>query len=132
MRLLLDTHELLALLDDLHARIPDSHVTAIADPGNEILISVASLWEIAIKARKGRLSLNIDLASISEQIRSTSGLSLLDISSSHVLADLDPMPSTKDPFDRLLLAVAEVEGARLLTVDRDLVGHPLAWKTASA
>ena len=104
----------------------------MADPRNEVLISVASLWEIAIKARRGRLPLTIDLAFIPDQIRTAPGLSLLDISSRHVLADTDPKPSTNDPFDRLLLAVAGVEDARLLTVDRELARHPLAWKPASA
>jgi PIN domain nuclease of toxin-antitoxin system len=132
VRLLLDTHEVLALLDDLYARIPRSHLEAIADPRNDVLISVASLWEIAIKARRGRLPLKIDLAFIPDQIRTAPGLSLLDISSRHVLADIDPKPSTNDPFDRLLLAVADVEAARLLTVDRELAGHPLAWKPTSA
>ncbi len=132
MRLLLDTHELLALLDDRYAGIPRSHLEAMADPRNEVLISVASLWEIAIKARRGRLPLTIDLAIIPDQIGTAPGLKLLDISSGHVLAEIDPKPSTNDPFDRLLLAVADVEGARLLTIDRELARHPLAWKPASA
>jgi PIN domain nuclease of toxin-antitoxin system len=53
---------------------------------------------------------------------------LLIIDHRHVLAELDPEPATRDPFDRLLLAQCEVEGMRLVTVDTALSVHPLAWR----
>ncbi len=58
------------------------------------------------------------------------GISLLDIDHHHVLAELDPEPATRDPFDRLLLAQCQVEGMQLVTIDRALAGHPLAWRDA--
>jgi PIN domain nuclease of toxin-antitoxin system len=65
-----------------------------------------------------------DLAGFLETI----GTVLLPISRDHVLAEVDPAPETRDPFDRLLLAQCQVEGMRLVTRDRALAAHPLAWR----
>ena len=56
------------------------------------------------------------------------GYALLPIIAAHTVSEVDPWPDTNDPFDRLLLAVCRVEGLRLVTRDRRLAGHPLAWK----
>ena len=88
---------------------------------------MASLWEIAIKVRLRKLALGIPLdwiPSIIDRI----GLTLIAINHHHVLAVAEPEPATRDPFDRLLLAQSLVENLRLVTIDRALVGHPLAWR----
>ena len=54
-------------------------------------------------------------------------MAILTIESKHVLHDLQPLPATRDPFDRLLLAQAGVEGMRLVTLDGVQLGLPLAW-----
>ena len=57
------------------------------------------------------------------------GLSMLAIDARHVLAEVDPEPGTRDPFDRLLLAQCAMENLRLVTLDRALLGHPLVWRS---
>jgi PIN domain nuclease of toxin-antitoxin system len=57
------------------------------------------------------------------------GLSILPIETRHVTVTADPAPDTRDPFDRMLLAQCQVEGLRLVTMDRALANHPLALKT---
>jgi PIN domain nuclease of toxin-antitoxin system len=89
-------------------------------------VSVASLWEIAIKFRLGKLALEVQLPELVENL----GLVLLAIEASHVLAAVDPEPATRDPFDRLLLAQCAVENLHLVTIDRHLTAHPLAWRPA--
>jgi len=56
------------------------------------------------------------------------GAQLLGIELQHVVADIGPEPETKDPFDRLLLSTCAAENFTLVTVDRALVDHPLAWR----
>ena len=89
-------------------------------------VSVASLWEIAIKTRLGKLGLNVALESLPELIE-TMRLDLLPIHARHVLAKAEPEPPTRDPFDRPLLAQCAVDGLRLVTIDRALTAHPLAF-----
>lgn len=102
---------------------------AVRSYGASSFASVVNLWEIAIKARIGKLPFDGPLAGLPELVRSF-GLTLLAIEASHVLADISPLPATRDPFDRLLLAQCQVEGLRLVTLDRVLAGHPLAWRAA--
>jgi PIN domain nuclease of toxin-antitoxin system len=56
------------------------------------------------------------------------GFEVVPILEEHVVTELWEAPPTNDPFDRLLLAVAQVEGLKLVTLDRALLGHPLAFK----
>jgi PIN domain nuclease of toxin-antitoxin system len=124
VRLLLDTHIVLALLDPQQAkREPWSTAS--------LFVSVASIWELAIKVRQGKLSLHADLAELEARLTSL-GCSVLPVGARQAVAEVEPWPATKDPFDRLLLAVCSVEGLRLVTRDRLLVDHPLAWRPASA
>jgi PIN domain nuclease of toxin-antitoxin system len=128
MRLLLDTNVLIHLLE---GRLAGRLHETLAAPETEIYASVASLWEIAIKSRVGKLRLTVPLQQLPNVINAT-GASLLSINAAHVLAlpEPEPEPATRDPFDRLLLAQCMVEGLRLVTLDRALVSHPLSWQTA--
>ena len=56
------------------------------------------------------------------------GMVLLAIDHRHAVTAVDPAPDTRDPFDRMLLAQCAVEGLRLVTIDRVLAAHPLAWR----
>jgi PIN domain nuclease of toxin-antitoxin system len=56
------------------------------------------------------------------------GVQLIGIEFQHVVANINPEPPTKDPFDRLLLGVCAAEKLQLVTMDRALSGHPLAWR----
>jgi PIN domain nuclease of toxin-antitoxin system len=54
------------------------------------------------------------------------GIDLVPINEHHALAAVEPEPATRDPFDRLLLSQCQVEGLRLVTIDRALIDHRLA------
>ena len=124
MAVLLDTHILLDLLA--------SGRSAEGAWGSErIHVSVASIWEIAIKVRQAKLALPLAVPGIEERLTDL-GWSVLPIGASHVTVEVSPWPETHDPFDRLLLAVCEVEDLRLVTRDRKLVDHPLAWRAGAA
>ena len=125
MRLLLDTHVVLSIVNERTADLPARLRGVITDPDSELYVSVASLWEIAIKWRLGKLTLSADLALLPDIVAS-GGLELIPINEHHVLATVQPEPVTRDPFDRLLLAQCSVEEFRLATVDGALTSHPLA------
>lgn len=126
--LLLDTHFVISLVEDNGARYGGAWRT-IHDPETPVHVSVASLWEIAIKVRLGKLPSKVPLPSLPEALGKL-GVVIIEINSDHVLAELDPDPPTRDPFDRLLLAQCQVEGMKLVTIDRKLSAHPLAWQPA--
>jgi PIN domain nuclease of toxin-antitoxin system len=122
---LLDTHVVLAVLGRRVQDLPPAVQRALADPGNERYASVASIWEIAIKWRLGKLELPVGLEALPGALDAV-GVSVFAIEAHHVLAAVQPEPQTRDPFDRLLLAQCQVEDLALLTIDRALVAHPLA------
>lgn len=126
MSLLLDSHIFLGLLEQGSVKLSGDHHAAILLGAPNIYVSIASLWELAIKHRLGQLDIAFRFADLPGKCRKI-GLKLLPIKVGHVLAELRHEPSTKDPFDRLLLAQAQVENLRLMTNDRALVAHPLAW-----
>jgi PIN domain nuclease of toxin-antitoxin system len=125
MRLLVDTHILIALTEQ--APIPQRLMAVMMDFDSDLYASVASLWEIAIKVRLGKLPLKMPLDTFPAFL-SKSRFALVGIRASHALAMADPEPPTRDPFDRMLLTQCQVEGFRLITLDRALVDHPLAWR----
>ncbi|OWV76756.1 twitching motility protein PilT [Rhizobium sp. R339] len=127
MRLLLDTHIVLAILrKDAGQRFPEI-ASLLGDSKTVGFVSVASLWETAIKARLGKLDPGMPLEDIAGSLEEI-GLILLRIEIQHVITAADPEPETRDPFDRLLLAQCRVEGLQLATIDRLLVDHPLALR----
>ncbi len=125
MRLLLDTHVVLTIMNERTGDLPATLRGVLADPDSEFYVSVASLWEIAIKVRLGKLKLSAQLEMLPDLVTS-GGLELIPINEHHVIATVQPEPMTRDPFDRLLLAQCSVEGLRLVTVDRALITHSLA------
>ncbi|MBT9372515.1 type II toxin-antitoxin system VapC family toxin [Rhizobium sp. CSW-27] len=127
VKLLLDTHFVLAGADgDMAVKYPraERYISRFADA---CFISVASFWEIAIKSRLGKLSPKLPLREIPSFLN-VAGFRTLRIDIEHVLTAAEPEPPTRDPFDRLLLAQCQVEGLQLVTIDRALVGHPLALR----
>jgi PIN domain nuclease of toxin-antitoxin system len=127
MRLLLDTRILLAFIERRTQSFTVGTRRLLEDPTGEFLVSVASLWEIAIKHRIGKLQLAPSLQILPDLIDAMN-MELLPITARHVLAALEPEPLTRDPFDRLLLAQCQIEDLRLITLDRAIVSHPLAAK----
>ena len=126
MNLLIDTH--LLLWWEWRSRdLPDVVRTALGDPGNRLAVSAATIWEISIKRNTGRLALDGDpIASCK-----ASNFDILPITAEHAaLAGALPLHHT-DPFDRMLVAQAKIEGLVLLTRDRKLLpyGVPLLGVT---
>jgi PIN domain nuclease of toxin-antitoxin system len=127
MRVLLDSHVVVAIsLHQLRERFPS---IAMLMEGDESLafVSTASLWEIAIKARLGKLNVGAPVRALPRYLEAL-GVVILPVTADHAVASVSPEPATKDPFDRMLLAQCHVEGLQLATADRALVGHPLAWR----
>jgi PIN domain nuclease of toxin-antitoxin system len=119
MKLLLDTHLLLwAALSEPGIRSPLSAAAAalIDDAGNQPLFSVASIWEIAIKSALKRPGLPADPGAFRRELLENDYLEL-PISGHHAVAVANLPPIHKDPFDRLLVAQAQMEGLTLLTAD---------------
>jgi PIN domain nuclease of toxin-antitoxin system len=124
--ILLDTNILIALIDQTVSDLPRRLREPLADPAIQPVISVVSPWEIAIKAATGRLKLQIPRRNIQRWL-DLSGLPVLPMTIVHALEVAHPEPETKDPFDRLLLAVCACEGLKLLTTDTHLAGHRLVY-----
>lgn len=127
MRLMLDTHFVIGLVDRPPRIGRDEKWATVQSPDTDLVASTASLWEIAIKTRLGKLPIYVSPSSIPEALEQL-GIPLLVIDHRHVLAELDTEPRTRDPFDRLLLAQCQIENLRLVTQDRALASHPLAWR----
>jgi PIN domain nuclease of toxin-antitoxin system len=125
MRLLLDTHILLILVERGMGGLPASVAGLLKDDEAECWLSAASLWEIAIKTRLGKLRLTPSLSDLPELLDGM-GIKIVRIDERHALTTVEPEPVTRDPFDRMLLAQCQIEGLRLVTADRALVAHPLA------
>jgi PIN domain nuclease of toxin-antitoxin system len=126
VRLLIDTHIVLAIIwRELDGRYPQWAAMIEAAP-SQCAISAASLWEITIKTRMGKLELQMPLGDI-EPYLTALGFPVLAVSAAHVTSRASPEPPTRDPFDRLLLAIAQGEGMRFLTADRALAGHPVTF-----
>lgn len=125
--LLLDTHIVLALVEERENELPLAIQSALLREGNVSWVSVASLWELEIKNRIGKLILDMPLTNWPDALFLI-GIQLAPIEFAHVIANIGPEPSTKDPFDRLLLSTAAAFDFKLVTLDQKLVNHPLAWR----
>jgi len=122
MKLLLDTHLLLWVAQGSE-RLSKQARTLIADPDNELLFSAASVWEVAIKRGLGREEFKVDPRLLRRGLFDN-GYGELPIVSEHVVAIESLPPLHKDPFDRLLVAQATVEGITLLTTDTLVAQYP--------
>lgn len=112
MRLLLDSQVVLWALE-CSERLSQAAVTAIIDPMNSVDVSVASLWELAIKQSIGKLKVDGDL----REHLTLQSFSELPVLGEHALAVRDLPLHHRDPFDRLLIAQAVCEGLTIITAD---------------
>jgi PIN domain nuclease of toxin-antitoxin system len=126
MKLLLDTHLLLWAAGEPR-RLSKQARTLIGNPDNELLFSSASLWEVAIKRGLGREDFKVDARLLRRGLLDN-GYNELPIVSDHVVAT-ESLPIHKDPFDRILVAQATVEGVTLLTIDPLVSQYPGPIKT---
>jgi len=117
VRLLLDTHILLwALAND---RRLSAGVRTVIEDSAQAYVSVASVWEIAIKRASGKLDAPADLG----RVITYSGFDPLPIGVDHALSAGSLPPHHADPFDRMLVAQAQHEGLTLVTADRQIAKY---------
>ena len=128
MRLLLDTHAFLWFVAG-DSKLSTTARTAIEDIGNQKFVSAGSLWEIAIKARLGKLTLGEPFGVIIPRELARNGFAILPIQPAH--ADrVSSMPfHHRDPFDRLLIAQAQNESLAVVGLDAqfDAYGVSRIW-----
>jgi PIN domain nuclease of toxin-antitoxin system len=122
MKLLLDTHLLLWAAQGIE-HLPLDAQKLMSEPENELFFSVASLWEIVIKCGLGREDFKVDPRVLRRSLLDN-GYYELPILSEHAVAIGTLPPIHKDPFDRLLIAQAIVEGITLLTADIRVAKYP--------
>ena len=119
MRVLLDTHALLWFsLDD--ARLSAGAKSAIMDRGNDLLVSPATLWEVAIKVSLGKYELEEEFTAFFSRVLAAYSMTLLPVTVEHA-ATVARLPfHHRDPFDRLLVAQAICGGIPIVSTDRAL------------
>ena len=122
MKVLLDT-DLLLWAAGQPERLSPAALRLVNAPETELLFSAASLWEIAIKRSLGRTDFQVDARLLRRGLLDN-GYGELPIKSEHVVAAGDLPPIHKDPFDRVLVAQATIEGALLLTADPLVAQYP--------
>lgn len=125
MNILLDTHVLLWAASEPERLQPRAR-ELLLDDDNRLLFSSASIWEVAIKSRLGRHDFQVDARRFGRLLLAH-GYQEIAISSEHALTASELPDHHKDPFDRMLIAQARVEGCSLLTVDTAMAcyGRPV-------
>ena len=125
MRLLLDSHTLVWWLEDAPTLAREAY-DAIADPDNAIMVSAATVWELEIKRAKGKLTAPQDLAGRVER----EGFDPLPIMLRHGVAAAKLPHHHGDPFDRMLIAQAQLEALTLVTRDPGFQRYAVATLAA--
>ena len=121
MQLLIDTHILIWFLEGNNL-LSKPNRQIIADSNNDVFISIASLWEIAIKISIGKLTLNNPLADVIKQI-AADDIEILPISPEHILS-VSTLPfHHRDPFDRIIISQAQIENLPVMTDDREFKNY---------
>lgn len=124
MRLLPDTRVLLWTIAESR-RLSAAARALIGEPDNDLTFSSVSLWEVAIKTGRGRDDFRIDVSSLRRSLLDNSYWELA-ITGAHAAALAGLPPIHKDPFDRMLVAQAIVEGLTLVTSDLTVAKYPRA------
>ena len=128
MRLLVDTHAMLWWLRD-DSRLSRRARAILEDGGNELVWSLASSWEIAVKIRAGKLELDRPLERLYAELVTEQGVDLLPVSHDHCARVADLPLHHRDPFDRMLVVQAQHARIPLLTADPKLGAYEvqLLW-----
>lgn len=121
MRLLIDTHALLWLLDD--RRLSATAAKAFLQPDAQLFLSVASYWEICIKVSLGKLQVAENWPDLIQTEMMVNDIHWLPIEPRHCREVIALPHHHRDPFDRLLVAQARLEGLTLLSADPNLGGY---------
>lgn len=119
MRLLLDTNALIWWLED-SPKLGQRARALIADSGNEVMTSIVSLWEIAIKWRVGKMHAH---ATAFADLLADQNIAVLGVETCHI-RELESLPFLHgDPYDHMILAQAKAEKAVVLTSDREMTAY---------
>jgi PIN domain nuclease of toxin-antitoxin system len=131
MRLLVDSHTVIWAVDD-PAKLSSCAAQAIEDPANELLISAGTIWEVAIKVGLQKLSLSMPFRQWMNKAMADLGLTLLPINVEYADVQAGLPRHHGDPFDRLLVAQAQLENIPLVSADAvfDRYGLKRIWNAA--
>lgn len=128
MRLLIDTHSLIWTMDDPR-KLGGTATAHLQDPANDLLVSAATIWELAIKFGQGKLALSLPYRQWIN--RAIADLDLITLPITVEYAERQSMlpPHHRDPFDRLMVAQALVENIPIVSIDAalDLYGVTRLW-----
>jgi PIN domain nuclease of toxin-antitoxin system len=116
VRLLLDTHTLIWSIEDL-TRLSAPALAAIQDPANDRVMSAATIWELSIKVGQGRIALSLPYRQWMGRAIADLKLTILPVTVEYADRQSTLPPHHKDPFDRLMIAQALVEGIPIISVD---------------
>lgn len=125
MRLLLDTHTFIWYVTD-NPRLSANVKLLIEDENNEKLVSIASIWEMAIKHSIGRLNFSLPFMEFVRQQLSVSNIGLLEININHIEVVASLPLHHRDPFDRLIIAQSMAEKIPVLSVDAIFDAYAIA------
>ena len=117
MRVLIDTHVFLWWVSEGGTRVSEQARELLSDGTNRVSMSIASVWEIAIKVGTGKMAVPEPLERYLPGRLRQQGVDLMSIELPHVFRAGELPPLHGDPFDRLLVAQAQIEGIPILTAD---------------
>ncbi len=124
MKLLLDTHAFIWWFDEPE-RLPARVLEALRDPGNELMLSAISVFEMHLKMELGKLDIGLPLEEVVRDHERENEMAVLPLRAAHVYAIGDLPRIHGDPFDRLPIAQAVVEGAVLASGDEKVAQYPV-------
>ena len=124
MQVLIDTNIFLWLIAGDTRRLTPKAMRLVSKPESELYVSMASIWEIALKIRAGKLKLPLGSAFLSHHLGEL-GAALLPIKTEHVLELLSLPRIHNDPYDGLIVAQAAVEGMALVSSDEQIHKYPV-------
>jgi PIN domain nuclease of toxin-antitoxin system len=124
MKILLDTHTFI-WLDGKPEQLSLRAVNLIENLSNDLILSVVSVWEIAIKYQLGKLQINRSLSDLVASQQLTNDIKILPVTLTHVLRVETLLLHHKDPFDRILIAQAITEKLPILSRDRIFDDYPI-------
>lgn len=125
MRLLVDSHSLIWSLDD-PSKLSPAASTALQDPTNTLLVSAATIWEVAIKVSVGKLTLSAAYRDWMDRAIAVLRLTILPLTVEYAAAQTSLPMHHRDPFDRLLIAQALVENVPIISSDAQLDAYGIS------
>ena len=124
MKLLLDTHSFLWFISG-HSELSHDARQLIENPANQRFMSLASIWEMAIKVSIGKLTLAQPFGILIPQQMEINGIELLEIKMEHLAKIVDLPLHHRDPFDRLIIAQAMIEDISIVGTDSTFDAYPI-------